>query len=438
MVSLFWMMSGTAHGFCGTFVGAPGAELANKTSQVVLAREGDITTLTLVADYVGDLDEFALVIPVPPNLDPDRVTAVAPELVDRLDRYSTPRRVEYTCTDAITYTHGPFEAGPGCSMVLGGCSAANETSLGTPLPTDVVGGEADGGVTVEAAFSVAEYNVVLLSAEGSEGLYAWLDDHGFALPAGGDEILQEYIDGGASFLAAQVKLEVVEQGPRRLSPLQLSYRNPSFGLPVRMGTINAVDEQEVLIYALTDANLGELRILNYPSATVEDECMWPGADHDSFASFYTDALRSGAPEQGASWVTEYSWTLYQEVQSVKCDPCTVEREELYDQGDLDQLGFFGPNAHLTRLRMTYGPGDVPEDLSLGTVELTGNKQIRYIEYDRQLEFLFPVCGEGYVDNPGECGDDGTNRVTLGSRSAFPFAGFGAFAVMCLAFARRRT
>jgi hypothetical protein len=56
-----------AYGFCGTYVGAPGEELTNSTSQLVVVRsEEGRTTLTMSNDYAGSLVDFAAAIPIPP------------------------------------------------------------------------------------------------------------------------------------------------------------------------------------------------------------------------------------------------------------------------------------------------------------------------------------------------------------------------------------
>jgi hypothetical protein len=47
------------------YVAQSDAKHYNKSSQVVLARDGDRTVETLSNDYEGDLEEFALVVPVP-------------------------------------------------------------------------------------------------------------------------------------------------------------------------------------------------------------------------------------------------------------------------------------------------------------------------------------------------------------------------------------
>jgi hypothetical protein len=433
---LLWS-SNVAGAFCGTFVGSPGAELVNHTSQVVIARQGDKTTLTLVADYQGALSDFALLIPVPESLEAERVTALDASIVDRLDRYSTPRLVQYQCTDAVTF------ASPGCAA--GGCSAADsygseglvvsdaEVEFGTATPT----------VTVEAQFQLAEYDVALLSAEGADGLYAWLDDNGYEVPPGGEEVVQEYIDAGSHFLAAKVHLDAVPEASTRLSPLQLRYKSEAWTLPLRIGTISASGEQEVVIYALTELLDGDVAIQNYPEGIVEDECMLAPGVEDDFGGYYHDELRGTHPsEDEPAWNTEYNWTLYSLTQDTgyHCDPCTVEREELYDAGELEALGFNDPTdgmttagyygyygsgmtgngALLTRIRMVYDPEDIHEDLVLYTKGTHNeNRQIRYIRYDQGLEFLYPICGVGYVEDPGMCGAEGAPLSRGSGRSSVP-------------------
>jgi hypothetical protein len=290
-------------------------------------------------------------------------------------------------------------------------------------------------VTVEAAFRAAEYDVVVLSATGAGGLYDWLDENGFAVPPGGEDVLQDYIDGGAHFLAAKVWLEPGEDGaPARLSPLQLTYTASSWSLPIRIGTISAEGEQEVVVYTLTSDAQGDVRISNYPEGRVADECMLP-VENDEFASFYGDAVREARVDDGPTWVTEYSWVLYRQWQDsgYHCDPCTVEEEELYDAGELADLGYVdsgygtystygygGEGPLLTRIRMVYSPDEVPEDLVLVQSGLHDrNRQIRYVQRDRRLEFLVPVCGEGFVEDPGMCGDELDEDSKGHGRATFP-------------------
>jgi hypothetical protein len=53
----------TVRAFCGFYVAKADTKLFNKASQVVLARNGDRTVLTMANDYEGEAKDFALVIP---------------------------------------------------------------------------------------------------------------------------------------------------------------------------------------------------------------------------------------------------------------------------------------------------------------------------------------------------------------------------------------
>ena len=81
--------------FCGFYVAKADTKLFNKASQVVLARDDDKTVLTMANDYKGDLQEFAIVIPVPTVLERGQIHVGDRALIDHLDAYSAPRLVEY-------------------------------------------------------------------------------------------------------------------------------------------------------------------------------------------------------------------------------------------------------------------------------------------------------------------------------------------------------
>ncbi|MFT5686123.1 MAG: hypothetical protein ACI8RZ_007079, partial [Myxococcota bacterium] len=60
-----------ADAFCGAYVGEEGAEIHNKASRIVVAREGAVTTLTMFSDFEGDASEFGMIIPVSTAIDSD-------------------------------------------------------------------------------------------------------------------------------------------------------------------------------------------------------------------------------------------------------------------------------------------------------------------------------------------------------------------------------
>ena len=84
-----------AAAFCGFYVAKADAKLFNKSSKVVLTRDGETTAITMASDYEGSPKEFALVIPVPTFIERKQIGVVDMKTVDHLDAYTAPRLVEY-------------------------------------------------------------------------------------------------------------------------------------------------------------------------------------------------------------------------------------------------------------------------------------------------------------------------------------------------------
>src|SRR5262249_26293720 len=118
------------------------------------------------------------------------------------------------------------------------------------------------GVTVEATYDVAEYDVSILSAKESDGLVNWLTDNGYRIPAGAEAVLGSYIKQGMRFFVAKVNLERMQlMGNNYLRPLQVRYQSAKFMLPLRLGTVNANGPQDMIVYALT--RNGRVEATNY-------------------------------------------------------------------------------------------------------------------------------------------------------------------------------
>ncbi|MEP6801758.1 MAG: DUF2330 domain-containing protein, partial [Acidobacteriota bacterium] len=132
------------------------AKLYNRSSQVALVREGTRTVLTMGSDFQGVPKEFAIVIPVPTPIEKEQIHIGDPKLLVRLDAYSSPRLVEY---------HDPDP-----------CQRRDEmkrmSANGAVLPQAAAAKEKDKslGVTIEAQYTVGEYDILILSAKDSGGL----------------------------------------------------------------------------------------------------------------------------------------------------------------------------------------------------------------------------------------------------------------------------
>jgi len=220
-------LAGPAAAFCGFYVAKADSKLFNKSSKVVLARDGNNTVMTMASDYEGAPREFAVVIPVPTFIERKQIGVVDMKTIDHLDAFTAPRLVEY---------HDDDPCRPVDLMAL---------RRAVPMAAARVEGMAyrDGryvGVTVEASYDVGEYDVSILSAQESDGLVNFLTDNGYQIPNGAQSVLTSYINQKMRFFIAKVNVERMEKmGQVYLRPLQIRYETPKFMLPLRLGTVNA-------------------------------------------------------------------------------------------------------------------------------------------------------------------------------------------------------
>ena len=386
IASLFAVWGGPAAAFCGTYVSSPGVELTNQTSQIIIARQGERTTLTMANDYDGPLSDFAMLIPVPYVLDEDDIQTARPELFQRFNDYSAPRIVEYECSDfEWDYDYGGMDGG---GMSTGGMEG---------------GWEEAPSVTVEATYSVGIYEVVILSATESSGLISWLDENGYGVDSSAEELLAEYIEAGQKFFAAKVDgeaLSVDEDGSTTLEPLQFGYESSAFSLPIRLGTLNSPGFQDVVMYIVTDEDDGSVGISNYTQFTVEDECMVDFGAEGSVDAYYGEQFSAGwdGTGTGEGWLQEYAWA------TSSCDPCPTENPT---NDELEEAGYEGEtwDSYFTRIRLRYTPEAATEEVMLYTSGIRDREQIRYIVYNSEMEDREPVCGWGMVADPGTCDDE---------------------------------
>src|SRR5438093_677678 len=156
--AMFFAVVPEAHAFCGFYVGKADAKLFNKASQVVLVRDGDRTVMTMASDFKGEMKEFAIVIPVPTFLKKEQIHVGDKKLVDHIDAYSAPRLVEY------------FDANP-CAVMRYPMAMAAPAPPGMLLDAHAAENRAKSlGVTIEAQYTVGEYDIMILSAQHSSGL----------------------------------------------------------------------------------------------------------------------------------------------------------------------------------------------------------------------------------------------------------------------------
>jgi hypothetical protein len=377
VVCLAFAIPATSAAFCGLYVTEPGQTIENQGSAVIYANHDGTTTLTIAADFEGDAASFGLLVPIPAAIGEDDVRVVDPVLFDYLDTYTTPRLV----------TLNPYDG-----------DADTDADSDADADADADRDEAD-PVVVEDRFTVGGYDVAVLATSDADALSAWLDAAGFAAPEDRGGILQDYIDQGRHFLAAKVAVDEVVTGVAWLPPLQFSYAGRLSGLPIRIGTLSASGPQELVVYAITDIEDGQVRITNYPEAHVPDECLWQGTDLDAWYGTQLDVAFGGH----AGWLREYAIPV---IGRAACDPCTTNAPLFVSDlpqygwdGDLADTGggLIGGAAYLTRLRVRYSAAEAYADLDFAGAGDLPLDQIRYIAWNSELEGQYPLCDDVPVD-----------------------------------------
>jgi hypothetical protein len=352
-----------AFAFCGFYVAKGDAKLFNRASQVVLVRDEDKTVMTMANDFQGDPKEFAVVIPVPTKIERGQIHIAEKALIDRIDAYSAPRLVEY------------FDEDP-CNRRMYEYDKA--TAAGAPMPVMAPPQRAKSlGVTIEAQYTVGEYDILILSAKQSDGLETWLRENGYSIPSGAAAVLESYINQHMHFFVAKVNLkEKAKLGYEYLRPIQVAYDSPKFMLPIRLGTVNANGPQELFVYTITKR--GRVETTNYRTVKLPSDHDVPLFVKNEFGPFYkalfTEQVRR---EEMRTVFLEYAW------QSQWCDPCASEP---LSNKELRQLGVWWASndqynntaAFVTRLHVRYDRAHFPEDLVFQETGDQQNFQARYV------------------------------------------------------------
>ena len=368
-----------ADAFCGFYVAKADSKIFNKASQVVLVRQDDKTVITMVNDFKGDPKEFAVVVPVPKVIERGQINVGDKKIVDHLDAYTSPRLVEY------------FDDGP-CRVRALQELARRNLPMSAAKARDA---RADAlGVTVQATYTVGEYDIVILSAKEGQGLQTYLKENGYRLPKGASDVLGSYIKQKMHFFVAKVNLkEQSKLGFNYLRPIQVAYESPKFMLPLRLGTLNADGYQELFIYALTKK--GRVEPTNYRSVKLPTDVDLPIYIKTKFKDFYRDMFDQQVKKADMRAVfTEYAWDMNW------CDPCAADPlspEELRSLGVFwltetppsDSIPGRGSrpimppmagarDVYVTRMHVRYDAQHFPEDLVLQETADRNNFQARYV------------------------------------------------------------
>jgi hypothetical protein len=233
------------------------------------------------------------------------------------------------------------------------------------------------GVTIEARYTVGEYDILILSAKQSSGLAAWLSENCYTIPSGAPRILDSYLRQGMKFFVAKVNLkEHAKLGFKSLRPIQVAFESPKFVLPLRLGMVNADGAQEMFVYTLS--RKGRVEVVNYRNVRLPTDVEIPTFVKGDFQRFYAAMFDEQRKREGLGIVyTEHAWDVSW------CDPCASNppsREQLRELGVfwLDDPSAGTSGVFVTRLHLRYDRVNFPEDLVFQDTADRTNFQARYV------------------------------------------------------------
>lgn len=388
IIAALLMAARQASAFCGFYVAKADATLFNDRSEIILVRDGQRTILTMSNDFKGDVKDFALVVPVPVVLRQEDIKVVQRHVFDALDAYSAPRLVEY-------YDENP------CMQWRYAAVQADEALAVPTMNMTVREAETakDKGVTIEARYTVGEYDILILSATESVGLKDWLVENGYRIPQSAHEVLDPYIKSNLKFFVVKVNLkELKASGFSTLRPIQIRFDSHKFMLPIRLGMANSKGSQDMIVHAFT--RTGRVECVNYRTVKAPTDRNIPLFVKERFGPFYRDLFARAHRREGRNAVfLEYAWTVTPSFNGMKCDPCVgpppMPREFTEAGADWGQQG---GNTFYTRLHVRYSRDRFPQDLVFQVTPNTEHYQARYILTHPAQGDLSCTAGQDYLED----------------------------------------
>ncbi len=398
---------------CPTIATGTPNGLTYDTAKTSIVHQNGRTTFTVSINPSGQSQEFALVMPVPALLQESDIKVLDNGVFENLEAY----------TGLLTM----FDAG--CAVRGGGDGGGDGGD----------GGDPGGTVHVEAEYLVGDYQISILSAEESAGLFTWLNTNGYHLASATLPVLEEYIAQGMYFMAAKVSESATAADGSSLPPLQVAYNSDTIAIPIRLAALNASTQQDMLIYAITDETEvgGVVGISNYDEFVIEDKCIWGDPSTEDFGAFYEDEFHTLWAASGkAAWTVEWAGG------SASCAPCSGTS---FDADGLEALGFEGDydDHFLTRIHLRYTPETAVEDLMLYASGMSQPKVTSFADDNSSNRACILACGEapgdGGTDEDGsgdDVVDDDGSKGSGCTSAAVPWSVAG-LAILALGAARRR-
>ncbi|MCP4447199.1 MAG: DUF2330 domain-containing protein [Myxococcales bacterium] len=267
---------------CGCFVPPdPTVPIVQAGERILFGQQNGIVTAHIQVQYSGPAEEFGWLLPMPaiPEMELGTDELFAQLIAQTQPTYRLDREYKGDC---------PFDS------LRGQGSGGFESS-----PDDSEAGEAGEGATpLVLRDSVGPFDYAVLRADAKQPMLDWLDDNGFFVPGGTEDVVDAYIQPGAYFLALKL-LKGNDVGD--LQPVVISYQSDLPMIPIILTSVAADPNMGVQVWVA-----GDDRAIprNYHHTRINDAAIdWLKAGAN-YVDVVTDAVDE--IEGHHSFVTEYA------------------------------------------------------------------------------------------------------------------------------------
>ena len=338
----------------GLFLAKNNNQVISKQTQIVMARKGAKSILTLTSDFQTKAGDVVLVVPLPMDVKNVKFTNVQYENIDELNRYTSPRLIEYVDFDP-------------CNP-----DAMKRPEIKTDQSFTTIDMDKAIGLVPTSLKITAAHNFVSLSSKESVGIDIWLrKKHGFVLTEAQLAMLRPYIDAAMKFVI--IEIQAVDDEATQLMPVQISYESDSFTVPFKIGALNAPSDQAQAFTLYSLSSHGEVLPQNFKIKDMPVNIDLPAKTVSEFDSFYGKLSHNIFTAHPEIMRKEYAWPMG------SCKPCTTKPLSVADLSSLGtfwyqlpkdgRIGLVAPFAaiYITRFHAQYTVSDagiLPEILEL--------------------------------------------------------------------------
>ncbi len=277
-----------------------GQEKVHSTHVSVMQKDG-MSAVSIMPDYEGSLSPFAVVVPVPKDVEESDVAVIKREFMDRLDKISAPRFAEFWEMD-------PCKEGEVQQAWERDMTASDDTGFLGVMKTDPSKKVAkEMLMDVEAKEKEGEYTKTFVGT-GKEVL-SWLSGKDFKLPEGGQASIEKYADQGYNFVAMAVdpnSIELIGADRATLSPIRYFTETKIEKLPIRFGLPSAAKAQELLIFTLVKDQ--RMQTANYPTKPAPTNLRVKFEVKERMGEFYAALHDKFLEKNPRTFLAEYAYT----------------------------------------------------------------------------------------------------------------------------------